>query len=77
MARMLGQAWACWLVAGAVTACGSEPPAGGPGSVQSVAGGYVLADPAPGMTVYLGATPFFSEPRAAAASAPRPGDGAR
>ena len=43
MARMLGKAWACWLVVGAVTGCGSAPPAGGPGYVQSAAGGYVLA----------------------------------
>jgi hypothetical protein len=62
-----------WALAG----CGSALPAPDSDYVRSTAGGYVLADPPPGITVSLGAKPFLNAANAAtmtdrgAASSPR------
>jgi hypothetical protein len=59
--RTLGLTWSFWILVGTLAGCGSGPPAAGPDYVRSAAGGYVLADPPPGMTVRLGSKPLLNK----------------
>jgi hypothetical protein len=71
MARTLGRRCGLWLLVGALAGCGPAVPVPGPDYVRSIAGGYVLADPPPGMTVRLGSKPLLNVTDAAAADASR------
>jgi hypothetical protein len=67
MVRALGRMSGCWVLVGALAGCGSAPRAAGPDYVRSAAGGYVLADPPPGMTVWIGSKPLLNKADAAQA----------
>lgn len=77
MARRLGYRLSLLVLLGALAGCGSALP--GSDYVRSAAGGYVLADPPPGMTVWLGTKQFLNAADAArapdhrAAGSPAPG----
>ncbi len=70
MARMLGCLWGLCALVGALAGCGDALPAAGPDYVRSTAGGYVLADPPPGVTVRLGAKPVLNAAAATATGTP-------
>ena len=65
---MLARTWGFWILVGVLAGCGSALPAPGSDYVRTTAGGYVLADPPPGMIVSLGSKPLLNEADAAAAS---------
>jgi hypothetical protein len=71
MARMLGRRCGLWLLVGALAGCGPALPVSSPDYVRSATGGYVLADPPPGMTVRLGSKPLLNKADAAAPDASR------
>jgi hypothetical protein len=77
MARLLGRAWGLWILVGVLAGCGSALPEAGPDYVRSTAGGYILADPPPGMTVWIGAKPVLNAADAAAMSDLEAADPAR
>ena len=66
MARRLGYRLSLLVLLGALAGCGSALP--GSDYVRSAAGGYVLADPPPGMTVWLGTKQFLNAADAAYAT---------
>ena len=68
-----------WLLisVAALAGCGSAALVAGPDYVRTAAGGYVLADPSPGMTVRLGAKPILNAAEAAASSDDRAADPGR
>jgi hypothetical protein len=74
MARALVRTCGLWILVGTLAGCGSALPAAGSDHVRSAAGGYVLADPPPGMIVRIGSKPLLNKADAAAASDPGPAD---
>jgi hypothetical protein len=75
--RKLGRRLSLLVLLGALAGCGSALP--GSDYVRSATGGYVLVDPPPGITVWLGTKHFLNAADAAlatdhrAAGSPAPG----
>jgi hypothetical protein len=70
VARKLGRRSSLLVLLGTLAGCGSALP--GSDYVRSSAGGYVLADPPPGITVWLGTKQFLNAADAALATDHRP-----